>query len=63
MEKQGKVLSDEIKSIIIGKFVDGKLVNEIIKEMSKEVELSRDEVKNVIENYINDKLTSEEKTK
>ncbi|MFT8313604.1 MAG: hypothetical protein ABF633_05035 [Clostridium sp.] len=58
MGTQGKTLTDEVKSDILKKFKEGKLVSEIVKE----TDLSRSEIKDVIEDYLNAKLISEDKT-
>lgn len=58
MGTQGKTLTDEIKSDILKKFKEGKLVSQIVKE----TDLSRSEIKDVIEDYLNAKLISEDKT-
>lgn len=57
MGKQGETLTEEVRSSIITKFKEGKLVSEIIKE----TDLSRTEIKNVIEDYLNSKMLSEDK--
>lgn len=57
MAKQGEILTEEVTNGIITKFKEGKLVSEIIKE----TDLSRTEVKNIIEDYLNTKLLSNDK--
>ena len=57
MGSQGKTLNEEVRSNILKKFKEGKLVNEIIKE----TDLSRTEIKDVIEDYLNSKMISEDK--
>ena len=58
MGTQGKTLTDEVKLDILKKFKEGKLVSQIVKE----TDLSRSEIKDVIEDYLNAKLISEDKT-
>jgi len=55
--KVGDALSEETRSDIIEKFSQGKLVSEIMKEIN----LSRSEIKDVIEDYLNAKMLSEDK--
>ncbi|AJA47612.1 hypothetical protein CPAST_c15370 [Clostridium pasteurianum DSM 525 = ATCC 6013] len=57
MAKVGDALSEETRSDIIEKFSQGKLVSEIMKEIN----LSRSEIKDVIEDYLNAKMLSEDK--
>ncbi|AGK98117.1 hypothetical protein [Clostridium pasteurianum] len=57
MGTQGKTLTDEVKNDILKKFKEGKLVSQIVKEN----DLSRSEIKDVIEDYLNAKLISEDK--
>lgn len=57
MVKQGEILTEEVRNGIITKFKEGKLVSEIIKE----TDLRRTEVKNIIEDYLNTKLVSDDK--
>lgn len=58
MVKPGDALSKEVRSDIIDRFKQGKLVTEIMKETN----LSRGEIKDVIEDYLNTKMLSEDKT-
>lgn len=57
MVKQGDALSKETRSDIIDRFKQGKLVSEIMKETN----LNRSEIKDVIEDYLNTKMLSEDK--
>ncbi len=58
MENKNLLLSQEINTCIINKFREGKFINEICLEMN----LSRSEIKKIIENYLDNKMISEDKT-
>lgn len=57
MVKQGDKLSQEVRDDIIDRFRKGKLVSTIVQETN----LNRSEIKDVIEDYLNAKLLSEDK--
>lgn len=58
MGKQAETLAEEVRSNIIRSFKEGKFVSEITKKTN----LSRSEVKDTIEDYLNSKMVSEDKT-
>lgn len=57
MENKKNTLTEEIRLSILNKFKEGKLVSEIIKEIG----ITRAEAKDVIEDYLNCKLLTEDK--
>ena len=58
MENKNLPLTEDIRTCIVNKFREGKFMNEICLEMN----LSRSEIKKIIENYLDDKMISEDKT-